>query len=339
MSGPEDTITYFMPVEAFDVSILPSDARIPGTDAFREAVSNVIAQDFIDFQGHVRIVVDSRLITVYCRKQADQPSLTELATRKLEKGDYAEAVRLMRMLLSQDPNNVSVLHNLGMALSNLGALDEAQRHLQHVLEIQPSNADALVALSVVLIRKGQTEQAIEVLKKAIAIAPNNAYAHRNLGVSFMKLNKMDDGIIHLRRATELKPDDQQAWFGLAQALELKGDKSQADAALLRVIDIDAQSPLAEQARSQRRKYAEESFRESARTTPRMDAVMYLVGALERFNGMKTSEIQKIAFEIGKLGQTGLDVNNSDQKYRLRTLPGQFSGLHLVCLMYAAFKIL
>jgi tetratricopeptide (TPR) repeat protein len=194
-------------------------------------------------------------------------------------------------------------------------------------------------LSVVLIRKGHTEQAIEVLKKAIAIAPNNAYAHRNLGASFMKLNKMDDGIIHLRRATELKPDDQQAWFGLAQALELKGDKSEADAAFLRVIDIDAQTPLAEQARSQRRKYAEESFRESTRTTPRMDAVMYLVGALEKFNGMKTSEIEKIAFEIGKLGQTGLDVNNSDQKYRLRTLPGQFSGLHLVCLMYAAFKIL
>jgi len=71
----------------------------------------------------------------------------------------------------------------------------------------------------------------------------------------------------------------------------------------------------------------------------MDAVMYLVGALEKFDGMATPEIQKIAFEIGKLGQTGLDINSPDQKYRLRTLPGQFSGLHLVCLMYAGFKII
>ncbi|MGC9261278.1 MAG: tetratricopeptide repeat protein [Phycisphaerae bacterium] len=155
----------------------------------------------------------------------------------------------------------------------------------------------------------------------------------------MKLSQIDDGIAHLRRATELKPDDQQAWFGLAQALDLKGDKLSADEALSRVLEIDTQSELAEQARTQRRKYAEETFRASASGMPRMDAVMYLVGALEKFGGMATSEVQKIAFEIGKMGQTGLDVNSPDQKYRLRTLPGQFSGLHLVCLMYAAFKII
>ena len=35
---------------------------------------------------------------------------------------------------------------------------------------------------------------------------------------------------------------------------------------------------------------------------------------------------------------GFGVNDSSQKYQLRTLPGRFSGLHMVCLMYAAFKI-
>ena len=35
---------------------------------------------------------------------------------------------------------------------------------------------------------------------------------------------------------------------------------------------------------------------------------------------------------------GFDVNDSTQKYQLRTLPGRFSGLHMVCLMDAAFKI-
>ena len=28
-----------------------------------------------------------------------------------------------------------------------------------------------------------------------------------------------------------------------------------------------------------------------------------------------------------------------EKYQLRSLPGRFSGLHMVCLMYAAFKII
>src|SRR5439155_1647349 len=35
--------------------------------------------------------------------------------------------------------------------------------------------------------------------------------------------------------------------------------------------------------------------------------------------------------------SGLDTNDPTQKYQLNTLPGNFSGLNLVCLMYVAFK--
>ena len=36
---------------------------------------------------------------------------------------------------------------------------------------------------------------------------------------------------------------------------------------------------------------------------------------------------------------GFDVNDPRQKYQLRSLPERLSGLHIVCLMYAAFKII
>ncbi|MFM8479115.1 MAG: hypothetical protein ACKOEO_25285 [Planctomycetaceae bacterium] len=40
-----------------------------------------------------------------------------------------------------------------------------------------------------------------------------------------------------------------------------------------------------------------------------------------------------------MGQSleALDINDPEPKYTLRSLPGTFSGLHLCCLMYAAFK--
>lgn len=38
-----------------------------------------------------------------------------------------------------------------------------------------------------------------------------------------------------------------------------------------------------------------------------------------------------------LGTKGLDINDPTPKYRIRSLEGDFSGLHLVCLEYAAFK--
>ena len=65
--------------------------------------------------------------------------------------------------------------------------------------------------------------------------------------------------------------------------------------------------------------------------------MYITGALEKFAGMTKSQIQAIGVEIAILGQRGLDINDPDQKYSLKSLPGQFSGLHLVSIMYAAFK--
>lgn len=38
-----------------------------------------------------------------------------------------------------------------------------------------------------------------------------------------------------------------------------------------------------------------------------------------------------------LGRIGLDINDPDDKDTLKALPGKFSGLHLLAIMYAAFR--
>jgi Flp pilus assembly protein TadD len=72
-----------------------------------------------------------------------------------------------------------------------------------------------------------------------------------------------------------------------------------------------------------------------KTTP---AVYYCLDALQRYQGMPVERIREIAFEIGMVGRNGLDYASPDQKYTLKSLPDEkFSGLHLMCLMYAGFK--
>src|SRR5689334_3343214 len=70
---------------------------------------------------------------------------------------------------------------------------------------------------------------------------------------------------------------------------------------------------------------------------RHDAVMYCLSALQKFALLTPAEVQKIGFEIALLGRSGLEVNNPDRKYTLRTLPGQYTGLQLMSYMYVAFK--
>ena len=54
--------------------------------------------------------------------------------------------------------------------------------------------------------------------------------------------------------------------------------------------------------------------------------------------MTTEQVRNVAFEIALLGRNGLDYASPDEKYELRALPDRkFSGLHLMCLMYAGFK--
>ena len=66
---------------------------------------------------------------------------------------------------------------------------------------------------------------------------------------------------------------------------------------------------------------------------------YCEGALERFKDMPLAEVQKITFEIAMLGSRGLDVNDPAEQYTLRSIPGKFSGLHLLCIEYVGFQII
>lgn len=53
--------------------------------------------------------------------------------------------------------------------------------------------------------------------------------------------------------------------------------------------------------------------------------------------MPLEEIQKITIEIAMLGTRGLDVNDPAEQYTLRSIPGKFSGLHLLCIEYVGFQ--
>jgi hypothetical protein len=68
------------------------------------------------------------------------------------------------------------------------------------------------------------------------------------------------------------------------------------------------------------------------------SVWYLLSALERYDKLPVERVREIALEIALLGRSGLDYASSDKKYRLKSLPEEeFSGLQLMCLMFAGFK--
>jgi hypothetical protein len=52
--------------------------------------------------------------------------------------------------------------------------------------------------------------------------------------------------------------------------------------------------------------------------------------------MEETKIRALLMEIAVIGMQGLDYASTETKYELKILPSeQFSGLELMCLMYAA----
>ena len=243
----------------------------------------------------------------------------------LTEGNYLDGILLLEFFLSENPNDPDLLYNLGMAYSDKNKLAHSIELLSRLMSVKPDHVNGRVALGIALVRNNQNEEGVRELQAAAEQEPDNLWAHRNLGGALIQYKRFPEAVEHLRIATELSPQDQQAWYGYAQALEAVDNIEAADKAYIQTIKIDEFSKIADLARKARSNIAKGTFRRNAPGAMRMDAVMYCVGALEMFEPMSADQVQKIGFEIAMLGTRGIDVNNPESRYTLKSLPGEFSG--------------
>ena len=95
--------------------------------------------------------------------------------------------------------------------------------------------------------------------------------------------------------------------------------------------------MVEQAEKARTRLAHKRLAEGAVGGMRLDVVAYLTDALKTFAKVGPAKMRTIGVEVAMLGLSGLYINNPAKQYKLKNLPGDFSGLHLLAIMYAAFQ--
>lgn len=337
MSANVQPFTFKIPTNRFDLNLLPPDARQIGTEAFKGAVTMHLAAEYA-LKGQTAIItVDDAEISV-TTIPADTDAL-QFVLSMLQRGEIAEAVPMLESLSKTAPDDVNILYNLGIAYSELRQYDEAIIRLKKAVRLQPSHAHSWVGIGVAYMRMGKRDQAVEPLTKAVEVAPKDGYARRSLGALLASLGRLADALPHLRVAAEQLPDDPQSMYTLAQILLDLGrpeDIDEADRLLRRVIEEFPHAPFAEPARTARTKIAQRNMRANVGGGIRPDVMMYIAGALDTFDKLGPAKRQEIGVEIAMLGQGGLNINDPEEKYILKSLPGKFSGLHLLAIMYTAF---
>jgi predicted O-linked N-acetylglucosamine transferase (SPINDLY family) len=186
-------------------------------------------------------------------------------------GRLAEAERMYRQVLTQQPTHADALHllgvlaaqsgrpdaavelirraieicstnpfyygNLGKALVSMGRLDEAIAAYRQSIRLNPDLAESHESLGNALKDNGQLEQAIASLRRAVQLKPDLAKAHNNLGNLLTRMGQLDEAIAAYGQAIRLKPDFTEAFSNLGNALQNKGQLDEAVAACRQAVRL------------------------------------------------------------------------------------------------------
>ena len=152
--------------------------------------------------------------------------------------NFAAAEAEYRRALELAPQNPAVMANLATLMSDLGRLDEAVA-LSAASDCARAvtHASSHFNLAIYLTALGRYDEAEAAVRKAIALQPQSAYEQLMSSLAIIQILRGKSGA-----AVELaKQETDPFWrtYALALAHFANGDRAEADAALKKLIDEDA----------------------------------------------------------------------------------------------------
>jgi len=124
----------------------------------------------------------------------------------LQGGRFDQAAFVYRQVVQQQPANYEAQLHLGVALAQMGQLDEAERALGEAGRLRPNDPTPHANLGNVYRQRERLGEAIESFETALKLAPTAAALYQNLGSTYRDVGRLDDAVACFRRALELQPD-------------------------------------------------------------------------------------------------------------------------------------
>lgn len=153
--------------------------------------------------------------------------LNSIGVAYLNQQKSAEAQKNFEEALAADPSFVPAQINLGISLLAQQKLEQARATLESAAEKAPDNPVAWYNLGLVHKDLGDAEKGIAAFEKVTHIAPDEPDAFYFVGYLDSQQQKYDDAIKSFEKALTLAPYHASSQFGLARALQRKGEPDSA----------------------------------------------------------------------------------------------------------------
>ncbi len=163
-------------------------------------------------------------------------------TRHQEAGQWADAERLFRQILDEQPDHAEALYRLGTLAVRAGAVQQGIQLISAAIRADRSQAAFHVNLGEAFRRQGDLGQAIHSTQQAIQLEPDLAPAHANLGLIYQQQGNLAAAADCYREAARLTPDDPQAHAALGRVLFRLGQLAEAEACFRRAVSVAPHDP-------------------------------------------------------------------------------------------------
>jgi tetratricopeptide (TPR) repeat protein len=147
----------------------------------------------------------------------------EMAGQLYSRGQYAQAERVCRQIITARPGNADAHNILGVSLAALGNSKEGVAELRRAIKINANAPSYYANLGEVLRQAGKLDEAADALEAATRLDPNNAQALNNLGIIKYEKRQFREAVDYYQRALALNPNMPEALNNLGNALRMTGD--------------------------------------------------------------------------------------------------------------------
>lgn len=160
------------------------------------------------------------------------------ASKQLQAGRIDEAETVYRQIVSNHPDHVESIHNLGLIAFQRGDFEGATKSIQHAIKINANDPALHCNLGNVFQARGKLDEAVYSYRHALKLNPAFVSALLNLGNVLLELHRPDESVTCFLGALDLKPDSAEAHNFLGDALKAQSKIDKAIACYQKAIKLN-----------------------------------------------------------------------------------------------------
>ena len=246
-------------------------------------------------------------------KQIAQPLPNDLEIRvqygvlSISLGDYATAIKILKRVVADKPENGIYLGLLGDAyLQNL-QFEDATKILTKSLELEPDYWKTLADYGALLLAQYQFQEAINYFERAIKLKPSNIAINTNFATCLANTGQHHEALVFGARAIELNPKNPDAYDIMGCALTELGRTQEAERYFEKAIKIN--------------KYFGAVYLNYSRAKKFSDKDLPLMRKMEKYllESMPSDQRRYFHFSLGKLYDDCKEWDKAFQHYRQANL--------------------